>query len=155
MRHRHSRLRLRQKPANSWSIQRNLITAIVLYEIIRTTKKRAEVVQPLVEKLITVAKTKEPRLAIREINRIVCHENASKKIMEVLKDRYSKRASGYTRLVPVGMRIGDGARLVNFELVDRDTSIAAPAEAKEPKAAKKPTEKKTVAKKPARSSTQK
>lgn len=153
MRHRHSRLRLRQKPANSWSIQRNLITAAVIYETIRTTKKRAEVVQPLVEKLITIAKTKEPRLAIREINRYVNHENASRKLMEVLKGRYAKRASGYTRIIPAGLRQGDGAKLVDFELVDRDTSAAKPEETAAAET-KKPAAKKSAPKKSASSTTQ-
>ncbi len=118
MRHRHSRLRLRQKPAHSRSLQRNLVTSVLLYESVRTTKKRALVVRPLIERLITVAKTKPARLAIREINRHVTHENASKKIMEVFKGRYAARTSGYTRMEPLGARRGDGAELVQLMLVD-------------------------------------
>ncbi|MBI3815958.1 50S ribosomal protein L17 [Candidatus Peregrinibacteria bacterium] len=124
MRHRLSRLRLRHKPAHSNSMQRNLATSLILYESIRTTKKRAQVVRPIVERLITVAKKKEPRLAIREINRVVVHENASKKMMEVLKDRFRKRQSGFTRMVPVGARHGDGAKLVTLMLLDGDEVIS-------------------------------
>ncbi len=97
---------------------RNLVTSILLYESIRTTKKRAEVVQPLVEKMITAAKTKDARNAIRSINQFVMDQNACKKVMEVLKDRYSKRTSGFTRIVPLGARHGDGAKMVTLELVD-------------------------------------
>jgi large subunit ribosomal protein L17 len=123
-------------------MQRNILTSVLLYETVRTTKKRAEVVRPQVERLITVAKTKAPHLAIREINRTVTHKNASRKLMEVLKGRYAKRPSGYTRMTALGARRGDGAELVTLELVDREEAVVAPvaAEKKEkaPKKAKTP-----------------
>lgn len=125
MRHRLSRLRLRQKPAHSRSLQRNILTSILLYESVRTTKKRALVVRPQVEKLITVAKKKSPHIAIREINRVVMDKNASRKLMEVLRVRYASRTSGYTRMVPLGSRVGDGAELVTLELMDRDQAATA------------------------------
>ncbi len=129
MRHRHSRLRLRQKPAHSRALQRNLVTSVLLYETVRTTKKRAQVVQPIVEHIITVAKKKLPHIAIRSINAIVTHKNACRKTMEVLKPRYATRTSGFTRIVAVGSRIGDGAKLVHLQLVDAEAPMA-PAEAK-------------------------
>lgn len=122
MRHRHSRRRLRQKPAHARSMERNLVTSVLLYETVRTTKKRAEVVRPIVDRLITVGKTKPAALAIRSINRVVTHRNASRKILEVLKDRYAARPSGFTRMVPLGGRHGDGAKMVRLELVDAAAS---------------------------------
>jgi len=68
-------------------MQRNIVTSLLLYEAIRTTKKRAQVVRPIVEHLITIAKTKQPHVAIRAINAVVHHKNACRKTMEVLKDR--------------------------------------------------------------------
>ena len=118
MRHRQSRLRLRHKPNHSRSLLKNLTTSVLLYESVRTTKKRAEVVRPLVERVITLAKTKEPRLAIRAIIPYVTHVNACKKAMELLRDRYATRSSGYTRMTPLGLRHGDGAKMVTLELVD-------------------------------------
>ena len=103
-------------------MQRNLVTSVLLYESIRTTKKRAEVVRPIVEKIITTAKTKDARNAIRTINAFVTHENACKKVMELLKDRYSKRQSGFTRMTPLGLRHGDGAKMVTLALVDAVSS---------------------------------
>lgn len=145
MEHRKQRLRLNQKPNHAALLLRNLATSIVLYETVRTTKKRAKVVVPMVHKLITLAKTKEPRIAIRAINAIVMHENASKKVMEVLKARYATRSSGYTRITPVGARLGDGAELVTLELMDRDVEVAPVVKAakapKAPKTAKTPAAK--------------
>ena len=120
-------------------MQRNLLTSLVLYEAIRTTKKRAEVVRPQLDQLITTARTKVPHVAIRSINRVVMHKNASRKLMEVLKQRYSARTSGFTRMIPLGARRGDGAEMVTLELVDRDMAVVAvePAAEKKPKKTKK------------------
>ena len=139
MRHRDARIRLKQKPAHARMLKRNLLTSILLYESVRTTKKRARAVQPLVDRLITVAKKKPPHIAIRHINRFVTDKNASRKIMEVFKDRYAKRTSGLTRMVPAGVRQGDGALLVDFSLIDFEKPSKEVLEEK----VKKPTVKKT------------
>ncbi|MDD5026319.1 MAG: 50S ribosomal protein L17 [Candidatus Peribacteraceae bacterium] len=118
MRHRTTRFRLTQKPAHSKLLQRNLVTSLLLYEVVRTTRSRAKVVQPVVDRLITIAKRKTPQQAIRAINAYVTDRNACRKIMEVLLNRYAKRSSGLTRAVPVGSRKGDGAQLVDLSLID-------------------------------------
>lgn len=110
------------------------MTSVLLNESIRTTKKRAEVIQPLVEKMITIAKKKEPYLAIRAINAMVTNKNACRKTMEVLKPRFSDRQSGFTRIVPLGMRAGDGAKVVVLSLVEgKDVPAKAEAAPKEKK----------------------
>jgi large subunit ribosomal protein L17 len=120
MRHRKTTRRLKYKPQLARMMERNLVTSLLLYESIRTTQKRAKVIQPIVDKLITAARTKPAALAIRHINAVVTDRNASRKIMEVLKDRYSKRTSGLTRMVPVGARKGDGAKIVDLMMMDMD-----------------------------------
>ncbi|HVW66593.1 MAG TPA: 50S ribosomal protein L17 [Candidatus Peribacteraceae bacterium] len=148
MRHRKSRLRLTQKPDHARLLQRNLVTSLLLYEAIRTTRQRAKVVQPIVDRLITTAKKQTPHVAIRSLNAVLLDKNASRKVMEVLTDRYKNRVSGFTTIKAVGARKGDGAQLVDLSLIDAvTTSSAAPAE--KPKAAAKP--KKTTAKKSASS----
>jgi len=112
-------------------IKRNLVTSLLLYETVRTTKKRAQVVRPMADRLITVAKTKQPHLAIRFINRVVTDKNASRKLMEVLRERYSDRQSGFTRMIPVGARKGDGAELVEISLLEGKDVV--PREAKAPR----------------------
>jgi large subunit ribosomal protein L17 len=146
MRHKAHRNRLIQKPDHGRMIQRNLVTSLLLYEEIRTTRRRARVIQPLVDHLITVSKTKTPQVAIRSINTLVTDKNASRKLLEVLKERYAKRSSGFTSMKPVGARKGDGAELVDLSLIDKQAPKAA-----EPKVAKK---KATTKKKPAAESTE-
>lgn len=150
MRHRNHSKRLARKPAQSRLLLKNLVTSVLLYEKVRTTKKRAQVARSLVDRVITIGKNKRPDLAIRQINLVVTDDNACRKIMEVLKDRYAKRPSGFTRMVPVGQRQGDGALLVDLILVDaaepvvqekKEKKPVAAADAK-PKAPKKATPKK-------------
>ncbi len=134
MRHKSNRLRLNQKPDHSRALERNVVTSILLYESIRTIKKRALVVRPIVDGLITTAKTQAPHIAIRAINRVVTDKNASRKLMEVLRQRYATRTGGYTTIKAIGSRKGDGAEVVEFALVD--AVIASPVAAPEKKVKK-------------------
>lgn len=140
MRHQNSRLGLNQKPAHARMLKRNLVTSLLLYESIRTTKRRAKVIQPIVDKLVLVAKKRPEYVAIRTINKTVTDKNASKKVMEILKYRYEDRSSGLTRIVPAGARKGDGAELVDLSLVEGKEVIA--GEKKETKEKKVQKEKK-------------
>jgi large subunit ribosomal protein L17 len=99
-------------------LKRNLLTSLLLYESVRTTKKRAEAVAPLVDRLMSIAKRSAPQNAIRAINRVVTDKNASRKIMEVYLKRFASIPSALTRIVPVGVRLGDGAHIVDLVLVE-------------------------------------
>ncbi|PIP65696.1 50S ribosomal protein L17 [Candidatus Peregrinibacteria bacterium CG10_big_fil_rev_8_21_14_0_10_49_16] len=122
MRHKHSKTRLTQKPAHARMLLRNLVTSILLYESVRTTRSRARAAQALVDRIVHIAKTREPRSAIRSINQIVTDKNACRKAIEVFKARYSRRPSGYTRVKAAGSRQGDGAELVDISFVEgKDT----------------------------------
>jgi large subunit ribosomal protein L17 len=138
MYHRRSRLRLNKKPDHARSLQRNLVTALLLYETIRTTRKQAKVIQPMIDRLISDAKKKTPFNAIRSLNMVVTDKNASRKVMEVLVKRYAKRASGFTSLVPAGARKGDGAAIVDLTLMDREIVTKSDAPAKKEKKEKAP-----------------
>ena len=145
MRHKSHRLRLNQKPDHARLLQRNLVTSVILYESIRTTRKRARVIQPLVDKLITTAKGTNASIAIRSINTQVADINASRKLVEVLSKRYAGRSSGFTRVKAVGARKGDGAELVELTLVDAELVSRKGAVKEEKKA--KPAATKTTSKK--------
>ena len=142
MRHRNHSKRIARKPYQARLLLKNMVTSVLLYEQIRTTKKRAQVVKGIVDRVITIGK-KEPTVnAIRKINKIVFDTNACRKVLEVLKQRYATRPSGFSRVVPVGTRHGDGALLADLILVD----AAEPIEVSDtPKAAKKPAKKKAPA----------
>src|SRR3989338_2885787 len=118
MRHRKAKIRLSEKPAHARMLCRNLVTSLILYESVRTTKKRAKVIQPMIDRIINAAKKNQIHTAIMYINRTVTDENASRKIMEVLKERFRNLSSGLTVVSPAGARKGDGAELVDISLAD-------------------------------------
>lgn len=96
---------------------RNLATSLVIFEKIKTTRARAKAVQPFVERLIAIGRTKEKVRAIREIMQILNHEDSSKKILEILVPRYQNRTSGFTRITNLGYRTGDSAPVAQIELI--------------------------------------
>ena len=111
-------------------LERNLVTSLLLYESIRTTRKSAKVIQPIVDRIIASAKRQSGMLAIRSINRVVTDKNACRKVLEVFVDRYKSRPSGFTKMVPAGARKGDGAELVDLMLLDQPAKAAASDEKK-------------------------
>ena len=116
-------------------LKRNLLTSLLLHEEVRTTKKRAAVIAPEVDKLINYAKKRTPHVAIRYINAKVNDKNASKKIMEVFIKRFAKIDSGLTRTKAAGFRGGDGAELVDLSFVE-GLPVKEAKESKEAKEAK-------------------
>jgi large subunit ribosomal protein L17 len=101
---------------------KNLLTSTILYEKVQTTVAKAKAVQPMVEKLITLARAAESgkkpkREVIREFDRQLFDKNASRKLLEELGKRYADRNSGFTRITHLGNRPGDAAPKVQLELV--------------------------------------
>jgi large subunit ribosomal protein L17 len=117
MRHRKAGKILGRKKAPREALLRNLATSVILYEKIKTTEAKAKAVKPLVEKAITRGKT--PTLASRRLlMKFFYTDHPVKKILEVLGPRYMERKGGYTRIIKLGARQGDGAAMVQLELVE-------------------------------------
>lgn len=116
MRHRNSNKTLDRQKAPRELMLRNMASSIIIYEKVKTTEAKAKVVRSLVEKMITVAKA-GTLAARRELIATLPQENAVKKVIEVLAPRYQDRQGGYTRIVKLGTRQGDGAEMAQIELV--------------------------------------
>lgn len=116
MRHRNTGKVLSREQAPRKALLRGLATSVVLYEKIRTTHAKAHAVQPLVERMITLAKAKTPA-STRRMGETLYTEGAVKKAMEVLGPRYVARVGGYTRITKIGRRQGDAANMVVLEFV--------------------------------------
>ena len=95
---------------------RNLTASILIYEKVNTTEAKAKAVRSLVEKSITIAK-KNDLTNRRKLISLLPQPNAIKKLMEVLGKRYKDREGGYTRIIRLNNRQGDGAKIVRIELV--------------------------------------
>ena len=116
MRHRNSGKILDRKKGPREALLRNLATSVILFEKVKTTKAKAKAVRPLVERMITTGKT-DSVLARRRLTQVLYGQNVMKKVVEELGPRYKARNGGYTRITGLGRREGDGAEMVQIELV--------------------------------------
>ncbi len=103
-------------PAHHRRILSNLAASLISRESIQTTHSRAKAVRPLVEKLITKARRGDLH-ARRMVLRTISDTAVVTKLFDEVAPRYSHRPGGYTRIVKLGPRRGDGAEMAVIELV--------------------------------------
>jgi large subunit ribosomal protein L17 len=94
----------------------NLSRSLFEHEKIRTTQAKAREVQPLAEKLITLAKDGSLH-ARRQALEVIPDRDVVHKLFSDIGPRYQDRPGGYTRIVKLGPRLGDAAPMVVLELV--------------------------------------
>ena len=118
MRHRVAYRKLGRVTPHRTALLRNLATALFERERIQTTLMKAKELRPYAEKLITLAKRDGDRLhARRQVARDIQDPEVLKKLFDTLGARYSARAGGYTRILRLGSRRGDGAEMAVVELL--------------------------------------
>lgn len=117
MRHRLAGKRLGRPSGHRRALYRNLTNDLLGYEKITTTEAKAREVQSLAEKMITLGK-KGDLHARRQALSFIFDAKTVKKVFEDLANRYAERKGGYTRIVKLGPRLGDGAAMVKLELVE-------------------------------------
>ena len=117
MRHKVQLKRFNRKKGHRVALLRSLVTSLILYESIETTRDKAKAARGIVDRMITRAKNKDTMNAIRYLNKHLLDKKASMKVMDVLTKRYSDRSSGFTRFVNTRKRIGDNSQLVQFLLI--------------------------------------
>ena len=142
MRHLKSGRKLGRTTAHRKALFRNMVTALIRRERIRTTLAKAKELRSHVEKTITLGK-KGTLHAKRLARKVVIEKDAFLKLFGPLSERYAQRNGGYTRIIKIGNRLGDDAPMAFIELVDREGEAPAPKE----KAVKKAAPKKDTAKK--------
>jgi large subunit ribosomal protein L17 len=120
MRHRNSVKRLNRDTAHRRATVRSMITALLNYERIRTTKAKALVVRRMAEKMITRAKLDSVHNR-RMVRRDIEDKAILAKLFKDVAPRFSTRPGGYTRILKLGQRSGDAAEMVLLELVERKT----------------------------------
>lgn len=116
MRHRKTKMTLDRSNGPRKALICGLATSVILYENVNTTLAKAKAVRPVVERLITAGRTNS-LASRRRIAKTLTVELAVKKVLEDLGPRYAKRQGGYTRMVKLGPRKGDGAEIVQIQLV--------------------------------------
>src|SRR5215471_748503 len=116
MRHNKSGYKLKRDVGARKALLKGLITSVIENERVVTTLPKAKAVKPLVEKMITLAK-KDTLHSRRQAASFLETPGAVKKLFDKLGTRFGQRNGGYTRVVRVGFRKGDGAEQAMLELV--------------------------------------
>jgi len=118
MRHNVAHRKLGRVTSHRIALLRNLATALFERERIRTTLPKAKELRPFAEKLITLAKRDDDRLHARRLAaRHIQDPAVVKKLFDTLGARFAGRPGGYTRILRLGPRHGDGAEMAYLELV--------------------------------------
>jgi large subunit ribosomal protein L17 len=156
MRHRVAHRKLGRTTPHRRALLRNLATALFDKERIRTTLHKAKDLRPFAERLVTLAKREENRLHARRLAARDLQDPAVvQKLFDTIGARFATRPGGYTRILRLGPRKGDGAEMAYLELVGYEYKPAgkdgkAPRKAADKKEAdKKPAEPKSESKRPA------
>lgn len=116
MRHRKAGYRLQRDVSARRALLRNLVTSVVMDERIETTITKAKAAKPIVEKMITLAKEGTLHSRRQAASYLMTPESV-KKLFDKLGPRFGQRNGGYTRIIRVGFRQGDGAETALLELV--------------------------------------
>jgi large subunit ribosomal protein L17 len=116
MRHKKSGYKLKRNISSRRALFKGLVTSVIEEERIITTVAKAKAVRPLVEKMITLAK-RDTLHTRRQAAAFLETPGAVKKLFDKLGTRFGQRTGGYTRVVRLGFRKGDGAEQAMLELV--------------------------------------
>ena len=112
---------------------RNMVTSLLDKERIRTTLPRAKEIRPIAERMITLGK-RETLHARRQALAFIKDPAVVAKLFETLAPRFAERKGGYTRIIRLGFRDGDGAQMAIVELLGSEFK---PAKVDEEKGGKK------------------
>ncbi len=116
MRHRKDHRKLSRTASHRRAVLRNLVTALFQYERIETTVEKAKESRRLAERLITFGKRGD-LAARRHVARFVLRPAVTAKLFAVIAPWYAERQGGYTRIIRIGRRLGDGGETAYLELV--------------------------------------
>ena len=119
MKHSIKHRKLNRTSSHRKALLKNMSNALIKHEQITTTLPKAKELRPFIEKVITLGK-KGDLSARRKTMSILQDEKMTKKIFDILANRYTERLGGYTRIIRLGNRYGDNASTAVIEFVDRD-----------------------------------
>jgi large subunit ribosomal protein L17 len=116
MRHRVGGRKLGRKTPHRIMMFRNMVTSFLDKERIRTTLPRAKEIRPIAERMITLGK-RESLHARRQALAFIKDPLVVAKLFSTIAPRFAQRAGGYTRIIRLGFRDGDGAQMAILELL--------------------------------------
>ena len=119
MRHRKVGRHLKRTSGHRRALFRNLMTELFRHERLETTEAKAKAIKADADRVVTLAKRGDLN-ARRQVSAILTDESVAQKLFRdgQFASRFAARQGGYTRLLRLGQRPGDGAEMVFLELVD-------------------------------------
>ncbi len=123
MRHRKRGRQLGRQTKHRWALFRSLVTSLLEHERIETTEAKAKEIRSFADRMITLGK--EGSLAARRrALTFLRQKDVVSKLFEEMAPRFKDRAGGYTRITKTRRRVGDAAKMVAIELVERAQAAA-------------------------------
>ncbi len=116
MRHRVKGRQLSRNSSHRRAMLRNMATSLFRHERVVTTQAKAKELRPYAEKLITWARRGDLH-ARRQVERVIKDRKVAGRLFGEIGPRFAGRPGGYTRIVKIGHRSGDGAEIARIELL--------------------------------------
>ncbi len=116
MRHRAKGRQLSRTASHKKALLANLATSLFRHERIVTTEAKAKELRPYAEHLITLARRGDLH-ARRQVERRIKDREVTHRLFKDLGPRFAARPGGYTRIIKLGHRVGDGAEVARIELL--------------------------------------
>jgi len=101
---------------------RNQVTDLLRHEAIVTTEAKAKTIRPVAEKMITLGKRGDLH-ARRQAGAVLTDRKVLRTLFDDIAPRFAERQGGYTRIIKLGPRRGDGAQMAHIELVERAAPV--------------------------------
>jgi large subunit ribosomal protein L17 len=153
MRHNRAQRKLGRTSEHRRALFRNQLKSLIAHERIITTLPKAKELRPIAERVVTLGRRIDSVHARRLAARWIDDRDLIHRLFTEIGPRFTNRPGGYTRIVKLGPRRGDGAELAILEFVDFKLSDAkkekAPGEGKKERKKKAPAGAKTEAAAPA------
>ncbi|MEX2052506.1 MAG: 50S ribosomal protein L17 [Candidatus Paceibacterota bacterium] len=117
MRHANNKRKFGREKNQRNALLKSLALNLIVREKIKTTEPKAKELRPFIEKLVTKAKKND--LATRRvvISRLFGRSREAKKLFDIIAPRYTSKNGGYTRILKLGARKSDGAKMAIIEFV--------------------------------------
>ncbi len=119
MRHLNSGRKLNRTSAHRKALFRNLVTSLLEHEHVQTTDAKAKELRRVADRMITLGKRGD-LAARREVLKDITDRDVVAKLFAEIGPRFADRPGGYTRILKVGQRQGDGASMARIELVEKE-----------------------------------
>ena len=116
MRHLKAGFKLKRDVGARKPLLRNLVTSVVLNDFVITTTTKAKAAKPLVDKMVTLAK-RDTLHSRRQAASFLLTPESVQRLFDKIGTKMGNRAGGYTRIVKLGWRKGDGAEVAKLELM--------------------------------------